>query len=445
MTDRTFVSHLARGGELLRADKLPEAVDELRQALSLRPGEAKVLNLLGLATFRLGRFPEACEIFKDLAKRQPKDAPMRLNLGLVHLKLGQVDDAIRELLRAKELDSTQVRTLGYLGLAYARKGEFAHARDAFRAAGQEDLAREMEEQLRAPPPGDAVPRPVADIVTSRVVAHPARNAATDDMVTPVPEEPEPPRTPMPTPTPTQAPTPTETAAEAEPPPLPEPPPPPPTPAELVPAPSSSSDGVRIAPISLAALTAARLVRPDAGDLPLETGPGGTLVVRVRGKIMCRREGVLARGGDLAFTPAMRRTRGRITQEAFVGMFLVSGNGHLVAAARGGAFTSVALAGDVLYLREHVVYAFEERLGWENGQVPGSALAVLQLRGEGCVAIHNKHASIAIEIREGRSLAVPPESLVGWSGRVVPRLITEAGAPRVECAGDGVVLVEEPSA
>src|SRR5262249_37998005 len=204
------------------------------------------------------------------------------------------------------------------------------------------------------------------------------------------------------------------------------------------------DGGRVAPLPLAALNSARLLRPQAGDLPLETAPGGTLIVRVRGKILCRRDGIVARGGELAFTPAMRHTRGRITQEAFAGMFLVTGNGHLIASGRGGAFTAVALAGEALYLREHVVHAFEERLAWENGQVPGSALAVLQLRGDGCVAIHTKRPSIAIEIRERRPLAVAPDALIGWSGKVVPRLVTEAGAPRVECAGDGVVLVEEPS-
>src|SRR5262249_46960522 len=120
VTDRAFVSHIARGGELLRAEKLEEACAELRLALELKPGDLKVLNLLGLVTFRLGRYGEARDIFQDLANRQPNDPSLQLNLGLVHLKMGEVDDAIRELARAKELDTLgQVRTLGYLGLAYA--------------------------------------------------------------------------------------------------------------------------------------------------------------------------------------------------------------------------------------------------------------------------------------------------------------------------------------
>src|SRR5262249_51019788 len=255
------------------------------------------------------------------------------------------------------------------------------------------------------------------VATPAPPAPPARNQATDDMITPIPEDD---LAPAPAPRP-----------KPEPPPLPPEPLPAPTPAELVPPPPSAPNGVRVAPIPLAARSSARLLRPEAGDLPLETGPGGTLIVRVRGKMLCRRDGIVARGGELAFTPAMRHTRGRITQEAFAGMFLVTGNGHLIASARGGAFTAVALAGEALYLREHVVHAFEERRAWENGQVPGSALAVLQLRGDGCVAIHTKHPSIAIEIREGRPLAVAPDALIGWSGKVVPRLIAAAGAPRVE--------------
>ena len=148
-TPKAYLAHLARGSDLLRSEQIDDARDELEKALALRPGDARIMNLLGLVYFRLGRYPDAQSIYADLVKRQPMDASLRLNLGLVHLKRGEVDDAIRELNRARELDPAQVRTMGYLGLAFARKGRFALARDAFHAAGQDELAREMDQQLAA--------------------------------------------------------------------------------------------------------------------------------------------------------------------------------------------------------------------------------------------------------------------------------------------------------
>jgi uncharacterized protein (AIM24 family) len=383
--DRAFVARLTRGGELLRAEKLDAAVAELREALALRPGEAKVLNLLGLATFRLGRFLEAREIFKDLSGRRPDDASMRLNLGLVHLKMGEVDEAIRELRRARDLDPAQVRTLGYLGLAYARQGEFALARDAFRAAGQEDLAREMEEQLEAPSEADAVPKPVADITTARVSEAPDLRAS---------------------------------------PPL-----------------ASSAPG-HTAPLPLPVFAATRLLRPQTGDLPIELGPGNTLVVRVRGKMLARPDGILLRSGDLHWEPAGRRSRGRVTEERFGSLHVVAGTGHFVVASGGGIFTALLLSGDVLYLRETAVVAFEERLGWENGRVPGNPgeIAVVQFRGDGCVATLTAHPPLIIELGEGHPVSIDPAALIGWTGGVVPRLVEEL----VECTGEGMVLVEEPA-
>src|SRR5436190_854213 len=92
-----YLAHLTRAGELLRADKLEDARDELEKASALKPGDGRTMNLLGLTYFRLGRYPEAQAIYTDLVRRQPQDPSQRLNLGLVHLKRGDVDEAIREL------------------------------------------------------------------------------------------------------------------------------------------------------------------------------------------------------------------------------------------------------------------------------------------------------------------------------------------------------------
>lgn len=101
---------------------------------------------------------------------------------------------------------------------------------------------------------------------------------------------------------------------------------------------------------------------------------------------------------------------------------------------------------MLYLRETAVVAFEERLGWENGRVPGNPdeIAVVQLRGDGSVAAWTVRPPVTIELRDGHPVSIDPAVLIGWTGRVAPRQVEAGGVRLVECAGDGMVLVEEPA-
>src|SRR5262249_44073839 len=155
----------------------------------------------------------------------------------------------------------------------------------------------------------------------------------------------------------------------------------------------------------------RLIRPDDGDLPFEIAAGDTLIIRIRGRVLSRTEGVVVSGGELAYEPATKRVRGKATEEPFGTdarpMFFVSGQGHLVASPRGGSFTAMQLADDVVYLREDLVFAFEEKLGWENGHVPGSSgqISVVQLRGEGCVAIRTRKPPLSVKLAPDRTLYV----------------------------------------
>ena len=128
---------------------------------------------------------------------------------------------------------------------------------------------------------------------------------------------------------------------------------------------------------------------------------------------------------------------------------MSGDGHLVASPLGHTFAAVNLDDDVLYVREDLVFAFEEQLRWENGHVPGSdaGINVVQFRGRGCVAIRTRKPSLGVKLTSDRVLYVDTDVLAGWVGRVVPRVVApaaggETSALFVECSGEGVVLLED---
>jgi uncharacterized protein (AIM24 family) len=215
-----------------------------------------------------------------------------------------------------------------------------------------------------------------------------------------------------------------------------------------------------------------LVRPDQGELPIEIAAGGALIVRVRGRMLSRTEGVVVSGGDLAYEPATRRSRGQATPAPFGSpnrpLFIVSGGGYLIAAPRGGVFSALRLRDDVVYIREDLVYAFEERLEWENGEIAnavngaeptsivtdpgenGSGLSIVRLRGDGFLALRSEREPLTIKVGGGKVSYVDASVLAGWIGEVHTRLVSPAagGAAStafVECSGEGVIVVVAPGA
>lgn len=205
------------------------------------------------------------------------------------------------------------------------------------------------------------------------------------------------------------------------------------------------------PQAVSELAEERMVRPSEGGEPLEIGPGGVLVARVTRKLISRTQGVMVSSGELGFEPATRRIRGKQTEEVFgsgdAQLFAVTGEGYLVASACGEIFSVVRLEGDVVYVREEYVFAFDPNLRWENGRVPGSDLHVAQFRGDGCVAIRSPNDLLSVKLNAENVVYVESEVLAGWIGRVVPRVVKpaaggKASAPFVECSGEGVVLLHD---
>jgi tetratricopeptide (TPR) repeat protein len=148
--EQDFARHLRRAGELIGAQRLPEGELEILKALALSPRDLRALKLLALVRFKLGRLAEAREVYRTAHEVAPEDAAVRLNLGLIALKLDWFEEAISELESATRLAPEDQRAWSYLGYAYARTGAKARAAAAFRKAGQQEVALEIE---RAAPAG----------------------------------------------------------------------------------------------------------------------------------------------------------------------------------------------------------------------------------------------------------------------------------------------------
>jgi uncharacterized protein (AIM24 family) len=196
-------------------------------------------------------------------------------------------------------------------------------------------------------------------------------------------------------------------------------------------------------------------QPSAG--PFQLGPSG-LAVTVNGEMLSRMTGLVAVVGSVQVAPEMRRKRGRPTADSFgegqTQLQRLSGNGVLYLEAGPSRFHAVDLTDqpgvsvddEGAYLREEFVFAFEEAISFENGRVTdaGLALDLVHLKGHGRVLLALEGSLKAMPVPAGAPMVVPLGRLVGWFGRVTPRLMGFGGQGAVELTGDGFALLGTPS-
>jgi len=129
--------HLTAGRELLRNDRLNEAIAELSQAVSQDPKLSEAHSLLGVAFDRKGFGDRARESYEKAAKFEPEDAQTLNNLGFSFYQSGNYRAAVDRLKRAAKLAPGDERILNNLGLALCRLGKFDEAYKYFVRAGGE--------------------------------------------------------------------------------------------------------------------------------------------------------------------------------------------------------------------------------------------------------------------------------------------------------------------
>lgn len=411
--DDALTAQLRRTSELVAAQKLSEAEALLVAGRRASPTDLRVLKLLALVRFKLGRLADAKEVYREAAAVSPDDPAVRLNLGLIALKLEAFAEAAAELEATVRLQPDDRRAWSYLGYAYAKSGSPMQAATAFRRAGQHELAAEME---RATTPSHDQEPAVVEGLGSRG-GEGGDGASSSGMTTPRPlplDE----RTPVP----------------------------------LATLPDRPHEEVRIS--TLAHFTTARLLAlAPAEGRPLESLGRGVLRFAAGPETHVRQSALLAALGADGLSVARRRIRGHLSDEVLAHegdrLFRIEGRADLLLASPDSSRSLVALSldRDVLYLAASRVVAWGDEIVWEAGRVPGDGSPLLQFRGTGRVVILvGDDELVTVRIAEGERMTVPHERLAGWLGRVVvqarPGQGTAAGADHVTCEGEGVLLISK---
>jgi tetratricopeptide (TPR) repeat protein len=411
--EKALLTQLRRASELVSAQRLPEAEAQLLVAHRTSPHDLRVLKLLALVRFKLGRLAEAGKVYREAAAVAPDDPAVRLNLGLIALKLESFAEAAEELEAAVRAQPDDRRAWSYLGYAYARNASPAQAASAFRRAGQHELAAEMERAATPSAHSSEIPvvEGLDDLPPAKLESVPS---SLSTQATPRPQ----------------------LRSEETPTPLPR-------------RSATSLDEM----VTLGEFTTSRLLSLPSAPGPLASLGEGVLRFQAGAETHVRESALLVALGGPGLTLARRRSRGHYAGGSLAAgddrFFRIEGAGELLLACpdRQRRLTALKLDRDVFYVEEERVMAWGDEVVWEAGRVPGNGKALLQFRGTGRVVIVcGEKEIVAVRIGEGECQVVPTARLAGWLGQVVvqgPPAATQNVIPGLEyvsCEGEGVLLL-----
>jgi len=139
--------HLIRAEIAQSNGRDPEAVTEIRAALTLAPGDATVETALAEALLRARDLVEALPLLERLTRQQPEAAQLLFLYGDALLQSQQLERAIQLLERTVKADPSFLPARRSLGRAYAQAGRFDAALPYLEAAAAEDDDGDVHYQL----------------------------------------------------------------------------------------------------------------------------------------------------------------------------------------------------------------------------------------------------------------------------------------------------------
>lgn len=433
-----FLLHYNRGREAFQEGRYAEARRELEAAQRLRPDDADVLNLLGLVYFKTNAFPEAEVIYRRLIAENPNVFILHSNLGLILFKQGKQDEAEHYLLRAVELRPNYAKSHLYLGLLYRQKKKFGLAIEHLRFAGADKIVREVETEMRPPAPAPPAPQPPAPAkppahITQKIPALTPGRTMPGTMATP--------------------------AAPA------------PVPSVTKPIAPVSPPLDVTAPISQAAITAARKLQ-DAVDEPQHVeakridvahkieGASKTFTLHENGfleinfarSVHCKRGTVSSYSGNLKFV-AESGLLGTTAQT----LVKAVGQGKIFVYEKGRKTFLLDLNDEFIYVEGSNLLALEDTLTYRVEPIYDASyqrkIDVVKIFGKGSLAISTSIEPLTLRVTREYPLSISSNALVAWTGNIIPTVVDdkslenvmiefEGAGFKIRFEGDGVVVSEQ---
>jgi tetratricopeptide (TPR) repeat protein len=127
----TFIQ---KGWSLISLEDYEGAIQALKKALKLSPGDIEAETLLGWAQMEHRDFDDALATFQTVLTKDAANSLARINLGQIYLQKRNFQEAIEQLSKAIRLDNDKKATLYahlYLGQVYMARDMFEDAQTFF--------------------------------------------------------------------------------------------------------------------------------------------------------------------------------------------------------------------------------------------------------------------------------------------------------------------------
>ena len=122
------------GATSMSMGRWPEAIEQLRAALTLAPQDVAVLDNLGIALAQSGRHAEAIAAFEQALKIDANHGATYDHLGTVLGQIGRLDEAVANFQTACRLMPDNAEAHFKLGVTFEKLGRFTAAAGSFRRA-----------------------------------------------------------------------------------------------------------------------------------------------------------------------------------------------------------------------------------------------------------------------------------------------------------------------
>ena len=128
------VAYYSLGNALLKKGRTLEAIDQYKQALQINPDYAEAHNNLGSALMLTGRTSEAIDEYEEALRINPGYAEAQNNLGNALVRTGRTSEAIQEYERALRIAPNSASAHNNLAAALGQMGRIPEAIEQLKAA-----------------------------------------------------------------------------------------------------------------------------------------------------------------------------------------------------------------------------------------------------------------------------------------------------------------------
>jgi len=134
VTNNNSLAHNNLGSFYLDNKRYQDAMESLKQAISINPGLTEAYANLGIAYEKLGRWQDAIENYKQAIRIRPDWAEAHCRLGAAYGKIGSFQDALEIYMQAVRIEPTLAEAHNGLGAAYIDLGRYQDALESCQQA-----------------------------------------------------------------------------------------------------------------------------------------------------------------------------------------------------------------------------------------------------------------------------------------------------------------------